>query len=222
MTDCYSYLRVSGATQADDDRGGIPRQTDTCCKFAGDHKLAIVRTFTESFTGTDLENRPALREMRQLLISGPVKTVVVECLNRLARDLMVQEALIADFLKHGITLLSATPGEEDLLSTEPTRKFIRQVLGAVSEFERSVIVKRMQDGKRRARAQGRRVGGRYQYGHSASETELVNRVFYLRRQGHNLSSITQILNDAGLRTRKGTMFQPMQVRRILLSARENT
>jgi len=222
MTHCFAYLRVSGATQADEDRGGIPRQTENVSAFALGHGFTISRTFVESFTGTDLENRPALREMRETLLAGEIKTVVVEKLDRIARDLMIQESIIADFQKHGVTLLSVTPGEEDLCSKDPTRKFIRQVLGAVAEFDRSTIVRRMQDGKRRARAAGKRVGGRYCYGSSEAETELVNRIFYLRKQGMNLTSITRVLNDSGLRTRKGTEFSAMQVRRILLSSPKNT
>lgn len=213
--DCYAYYRVSGATQANEEAGGIPRQTESVSRFAQQHSMNIVQTFTEAYTGTDLENRPALREMRELLITGTVKAVIVEKLDRLARDLMVCETIIADFQKQGVTLYSVTPGEEDLCGDDPTRTFIRQVLAAVAQFDRSTIVKRMQDGKRRARAAGRSIGGRHSYGRDPREVELVNRVFHLRRSGFNLVRITAVLEQEGFRTRKGTLLKPMQVSRIL-------
>lgn len=216
MALAYVYCRVSGSTQASEDANGIPRQLDSCSRFAAENNIEIDgEPFIEAYTGTDLENRPQLRRMREQLMSGATKTVIIESLTRIARDLLVQESIIGDFRKHGITLLSATRGEEELCGNDPTRKFIRQVLGAVSEFERSVIVKRMQDGKRRARAAGRSIGGRHSYGRDPREVELVNRVFHLRRSGFNLVRITAVLEEEGFRTRKGTLLKPMQVSRIL-------
>jgi DNA invertase Pin-like site-specific DNA recombinase len=51
-------------------------------------------------------DRPAWSEMLATLHSNGVRTIIVERLDRVARDLMVQEAAIADLRKYGFELIS--------------------------------------------------------------------------------------------------------------------
>jgi DNA invertase Pin-like site-specific DNA recombinase len=48
-----------------------------------------------------LENHPALRELLTALHADGFKLVLIEKLDRLARDLMIQESIIADLNRHG-------------------------------------------------------------------------------------------------------------------------
>ncbi|MDR3569489.1 MAG: recombinase family protein [Syntrophobacteraceae bacterium] len=57
--------------------------------------------------------------------------MIIEKLDRLSRALMVQESIIRDFMSHGFNLISALDGP-DLLSGDPTRKFIRHMFGAIA------------------------------------------------------------------------------------------
>jgi DNA invertase Pin-like site-specific DNA recombinase len=66
-----------------------------------------------------------------------VRTVVIEKLDRLAHDLMVQETIIADLRKHGFELASVA--EPDLMANDPTRILVRQMMGAVAQYEKSQI-----------------------------------------------------------------------------------
>ncbi len=211
----FGYIRVSGLTQLDG--GGPERQREAISAYALARQIEIVRWFEESHTGTDLEGRPAFREMRSELLADGVRLVIVEKLDRLARSIMIQENILADFQKHNIELQSATNGEENLCGDDPTRTFIRQVLGAVAQFDRSMLVARMKAGKQRVLRSGKRCGGRSPYHEHASATEVVNRIFWLRRQGYNASRITEVLNAEGFRTLKGTKFYPAQIGRILRS-----
>lgn len=52
-------------------------------------------------------------------------------LERLARDLMIQEAAIADLQKRGFTLISVTG--PDLMANDPTRVLMRRLMGAVAQ-----------------------------------------------------------------------------------------
>src|SRR5512139_1428437 len=104
MTPCYCYLRVSGPGQAAEGKDGFPRQQRAVEKYASDHGYEIVKIFREEGVpgATELEGRPALRE---LVISsqqpkGP-KVVIIERLDRLARDLMIQETIMGDFRRRG-------------------------------------------------------------------------------------------------------------------------
>lgn len=214
LQDCYLYCRVSGLTQADTDLDGLPRQETAGRTFAVREGYNVVRVFRDAVSGTK-EQREAFCEMREAMLANGVKTVLIEKLDRLARDLLLQETILADFQKNGITLLSTM--EPDLGSNEPSRKFFRQIMGAVAEYDRAIIVSRMKAGKARARAKGKRCGGRAAYPspRHPEEVEVVNRVYHLRGNGFNAAKIAAILNSEGHLTRKGTAFQPMQVSRII-------
>lgn len=216
----FGYIRVSGLTQLDG--GGPERQREAIAAYALTQGIEIVRWFEESHTGTDLEGRPVFRKMRVELLSDGVSVVIVEKLDRLARSIMIQENILADFQKNGIDLRSATNGEENLCSDDPTRTFIRQVLGAVAQFDRSMLVSRMKAGKQRVLNSGKRCGGRIPYSEHSSAVELVNRIHFLRRNGYNVSKITEVLNAEGFRTLKGTAFHAAQISRVLRSARKTT
>jgi len=196
----------------------LPRQRECVLRHCDAKDIRITQWFEEAFTGTDLENRPAYREMREALFSNGVKTVVIEKLDRLARDQMICEFILQDLGKHGVTVISCEPGEEDLQSTNPTRKLIRTILAAIAEFDRSCLVARMKAGKARARAQGKRCGGRSRYGENKrfpQERAILDRIYHLRRQGFCLAMITEVLNSEGFKTRKGTKLSSMQVSRII-------
>ena len=58
-------------------------------------------------------------ELMTALHSNAVRTVIIEKLDRLARDLMVQETITADLPKHGLELVILA--EPDLMANDPTR-----------------------------------------------------------------------------------------------------
>jgi len=77
---------------------GFPRQLKAIREYAAAHNIQIVRLWRdEGVSGTkELEDRPAFVEMMTALHSNGVKLVLVEKLDRLARDLMIQETIIGD------------------------------------------------------------------------------------------------------------------------------
>ena len=76
-------------------------------------------------------DRPAWQAlMAAALHADGVRVVLIEKLDRLARDLMIQESVIADLRKYGFELVSAC--EPDLMATDATRVLLRQMLGAVA------------------------------------------------------------------------------------------
>src|SRR3954452_12392418 len=102
----FAYLRVSGKGQVHGD--GFPRQLKAIKDYATAHGYKLVKVFQErGVSGTkDLENRPALQDLLLALYSNGVHTVIIEKLDRLARDLMVQETIIGDLRKQRIELIS--------------------------------------------------------------------------------------------------------------------
>ena len=214
MIKAFAYLRVSGRGQIEGD--GFPRQRVAIKTYADAHGMRIVRFFQEEgISGkTDLENRPALQEMLLALHSNGVTVVIIEKLDRLARDLMVQETIISDLRKNGFEIISVA--EPDLCSDDPSRKLVRQIFGAISEYERAMIVLKLRGARQRMRTKTGRCEGRKAFGAREGEPEVIDLIRELSARGMNYSAIANKLNDDGVSTRyNGAKWYPANVSRIL-------
>jgi DNA invertase Pin-like site-specific DNA recombinase len=216
-----SYLRVSGKGQVDGD--GFPRQRDAIAKFAKSRKLTVVdEHIDEGISGTtELDDRPGLAALFESIESNGIRVVIIENASRLARDLMVQEILLAECRKLGVQVLEADGGNDlSVGSSDPTATLIRQVLGAVSQFEKSVVVLKLRAARQRLKTTTGRCEGRKPFGAKPGEAEIVARIVELRRKpikGARLSyaGIAQRLNDEAVPTRTGGQWRPSTVGQIL-------
>jgi DNA invertase Pin-like site-specific DNA recombinase len=217
-TTAFAYLRVSGKGQVEGD--GFTRQLEAIKKYAGQHDIKLVKVYREEGVSgtTDWENRTAFSEMMVRLLANGTRTVIIEKLDRLARDLMVQESIIADFKRKGLTLISVT--EPDLCSDEPTRVLMRQILGAFSEYEKSMIVLKLRGARVRMRAAEGRCEGRKPYGEREGEQVVIERILALRGAGTAMDTIAERLNADGIAPRSGSLWYGSSVRNVLLRAKE--
>jgi len=211
----FAYARVSSKGQAADDRDGIVRQEKAIKDYAAKNRVRIVRWFRDSVAGTkDLENRPALQELMSALHSNGTRIVLIEKLDRLARDLMIQESIIADMRRNGFEIISAT--EPDLCSDDPTRVLLRQMMGAFAEYERKMIVQKLRGARQRAKAS--RPGyreGRKPFGDRPGEAETITRILELRAQGCTLTKVADLLFQEGRKPRAGVRWYEKQIARII-------
>jgi DNA invertase Pin-like site-specific DNA recombinase len=213
MTKAFAYLRVSGRGQIDGD--GFTRQIEAIKRYAAAHDIKIVRIFREEGVSgaKDLENRPAFVEMMTALHANGTKAVLVEKLDRLARDLMIQESIIADLGKHGFDLVSVM--EPDLCSDDPTRTLMRQMMGAFSQYEKSMIVIKLRGARARCRAKNGRCEGRKPFGYFDGEQVVVERAKALRAEGLGFDRIAERLNAEGIKPRTGARWWGRTVNNIL-------
>jgi resolvase-like protein len=144
--------------------------------------------------------------------SNGVELVLIEKLDRLARDLMIQESIIADMERHGFEIRSVM--EPDLCSKDPSRTLIRQMMGAFAQYERAMIVTKLRGARMRMRAKFGRCEGRKPYGTRPGEAEVIARMNQLRAQGCSAAKITEAINREA-RPRTGRQFYPANVARIL-------
>lgn len=216
MKKAFAYLRVSGLGQVEGD--GFDRQLLAIRKYAAANDLKIVRVFREEgVSGTkDLDNRPALQELIAALHGNGTRTVLVEKLDRLARDLMVQESIIADMRRNQFELISVA--EPDMCSDDPTRVLLRQMMGAFAEYERKMIVQKLRGARQRVRARDGRCEGRKPYGKDVDEQAIIERMKALRSQRMAVDTIADELNSAGLKPRAGKQWYATQVSRVLKAA----
>jgi DNA invertase Pin-like site-specific DNA recombinase len=104
-------------------------------------------------------------------------------LDRLARDLMVQETIIGDMRKRGLTLVSVH--EPDLLQDDPTRTLLRQMMGAIAQYEKAMLVLKLRGARNRVKAAGGHGEGTRPFGSNAGETETLARMQALAVQHSN-------------------------------------
>ena len=217
-----SYVRVSGKGQTDGD--GPERQRQAIARFAKGAKLAVIEEYSDlGVSGTkELSDRPGLARLIDRLESNGVRTVVIERADRLARDLMVQEVILSQFAKIGARIVTAD-GVDLSSEDDPTRRLIRQVLGAVAEFEKNVLVLKLRAARERRRSRGERVEGVKPYGHQPAEFALIERMRQLRRKPvkgkrASIASVAAQLNAEGHRNRSGRDWSPQMVHHVLKAA----
>lgn len=209
---------MSGAGQVEKD--GFIRQKKAIRDSAKRHGYEIINFFEERGVSGTILDRPALASLLcDLEENGHgVNTVFVEKVDRLARDLMVQETIINDFKKSGFNLVSALEGEK-LLSDDPTRTLIRQVFGAVAEYEKSMLVLKLRASRERKRIKEGKCEGRKSY--KETDGDLVRHAKRLYRKNpvskkrKPLLMISQELFDMGYMTRKGNAFSASQIKRLV-------
>jgi DNA invertase Pin-like site-specific DNA recombinase len=209
----YAYLRVSGKGQIDGD--GFTRQLTAIRAYAKQHGLEIIEIFEEQgISGTkELDDRPALQSLLGALASGTVKHVCIERLDRLARDLMIQESILADFRKQGYELVSTC--EPDLASNDASRILIRQILGAFAQYEKTMIVSKLRGARERMKLRTGKCEGRKAFGARDGEAETLSRMIALRSAGASYQAIADALATEGRKPRYGDRWNVGVINQIL-------
>ncbi len=125
------YIRVSTEGQVKDGFG-LDVQKEAIEKYAQGRGMNSILFYEEKGQSGAVEDRPALAELRADIEDGQINTVIILRLDRLARDLLLQETIISDFQKHGATIHSIE--EPNLCSSDPSRILFRQIMGAVNQY----------------------------------------------------------------------------------------
>ena len=100
-------------------------------------------------------NRPALNELMKACRTGSVDVVVVWKFDRFARSLKQLMAGLETCRALGIDFVSVT---EAIDTSLPSGELVFQMIGAVAQFERSLIGERVKSGLANARAKGKCLG----------------------------------------------------------------
>ncbi len=212
VTEAVGYLRVSGKDQITGD--GFPRQRAAIAAYAKANGIKVVRYFEEKGVSgaTEWDSRPAWVDMCASL--NGVRTIIIERLDRLARDYGIQEWVIRDLRKRGVTLLSTA--EPDLASDDPTRVLFRQILGSISQYDKTMIVLKLRGARHRMKAREGRCEGRKPYGDREGERAVIERMKELR-ETVTLAEVAGVLNAEGYPTRRGGPWIAATVSKMALN-----
>lgn len=202
-TKAVSYLRVSGVGQVDGD--GFPRQRAAISRRARAIGAELIDEFAdEGVSGTlAISERPGLSALLERVLGNGVRLVLVEKADRLARDLVEGELILREFRRAGVRVIEAEGGN-DLTAGDadnPTAKLIRQVLGAVAEFEKAALVGKLRAARARMRREGGRCEGVKPYGSLPGENAVLETIRSMRRGRRGFPDIAAALNAAGHTTR---------------------
>ncbi|MGH8988869.1 MAG: recombinase family protein [Acidimicrobiales bacterium] len=216
------YIRVSTAEQVDGFGLEVQRRSiRDYCKANGLRLVDILAD--EGQSGSNgLDSRVGLAGELAIAERGGVAAIVVYRLDRLARDLLLQETVMARMRAAGVEVVSVS--EPDIDSDDPTRVLVRQVLGAIGQYEKALIRGRMMSGKAVKVAGGGYGGGRPRFGYRAQggdliadkeEQRIVARIHQLADEGASTRDIARKLNDDGNTTKAGGTWSSVQVWRVL-------
>lgn len=219
----FAYLRVSGKAQAAPDKDGFPRQRQAIREHARRSGVELVGEYRdEGVPGkTAGEDRPGLTNLLAALAANGVRLVLVENADRLARDLIVSETILATFRDLGVTVIAADAGADLTVGDDdPTRVLIRQVLGAVAQFQKTQTVLKLRAARERKRRKAGRCEGRKPFGTRPGEAETLARMKALRRKPRgkprlSYAKVADALNAENHPTRGGGQWYAASVRGIL-------
>src|SRR5206468_2759910 len=101
----------------------------------------------------------------------------------------------AEFRKVGVKVISADGGVDLTLGNDdPTGKLVRQILAAVSEWEKCLIVQKLRASRLRMRRAGQRCEGRKPYGETADEQAVIFKMKAWRKERRSFAEIAAALN----------------------------
>lgn len=130
------YIRVSSAGQND------ARQLEG---------VALDKTYTDKASGKDTQ-RPQLQALLEYVREGD--RVMIHSMDRLARSLKDLDSIVSGLTSRGVSVSFVSQGMTFTGDDSPMNTLMLQMLGAVSQFERALILERQREGIAIAKAKG--------------------------------------------------------------------
>lgn len=207
------YLRVSTPGQVEGE--SLNDQENDARRYAADRGWSVVGVYSDpGLSGTlPAQERPGLLAALVELSECNADVLLMRDLDRLARDLSTQEAILGRVWECPETSVYTLSGEvlrDD--PDDPMRRAMRQMRGVFHELDKNTIVKRLRDARRHKEERGQHANGPAPYGWRTEAGELfpvraeqacLNRMLSLRAGGATQTAIAETLNAEGFRTRGG-------------------
>jgi DNA invertase Pin-like site-specific DNA recombinase len=154
----------------------------------------------------------------EMITSNGTKTIIVETANRFARDLIVQETGWKRLHADGITLVAAD-APDSFVDDTPTAVLIRQILGAMAQFDKAMTVAKLRGARERKR---RKTGGKVEgrKSHAERDPAMVELARQLHRPDPNkrpisLRKVSAALAERGYVAPSGVPYSASSVASML-------
>jgi DNA invertase Pin-like site-specific DNA recombinase len=216
------YIRVSTEEQA---KHGVSldMQRSKIAAYADLEDMNLVDIIAdEGISGCNIKGRPGIQRALAMVKSGQVKAVIVYKLDRLARNTIeaLQVAKLMD--RNGVALHSIT---EKLDTKSAMGRFFFTLMASIAEMERGIISERISAAMSRKREKKEPCSNNPPFGYQIVENRLVpdiqenkviNRIAELRRAGHTVWGIREILEKEGLLNRRGNPYGKTQIHSLIM------
>ena len=217
----YAYLRTSSATNVGPDKDSHKRQLEAIERYASlaGYQVVLPPFYDAAVSGTDpIHDRPGFSSMLLHIDENPnVKTILLETASRFARDLIVQETGYQLLRERGIDLI-AVDSPDGFLDDTPTAELIRQILGAVAQFEKSMTVSKLRAARERKRLEMGKCEGRKRYQEINPEVvDLAKKLYRKPRNGkrQSLRKVATLMAEQGFLNGKGNSYGPSQIKTMV-------
>lgn len=178
----YGYGRVSSTTRyAGGEDGNSLESQEKKLRDAGCEEIIL-----EAYTGTKME-RPKFTKLLNKLSVGD--TLIVCKLDRFARTATDGVNLIKELLGRGISVHVLNMG---LVEDTPTGRLVLTIMMAFAEYERDMIIERLNDGKAEAKAKN----PDYKEGRKYIEVPDLDR--YIERVAEGIMTVKDACAELGI------------------------
>ncbi len=218
MVKAVMYLRTSSATNLDGD--SEDRQKESIRKYADSQGIEIVQgAYDQAVKGSDsIHEREGFAQLIQYCIDNDVSIILCENASRFARDVIVQELGYRELKKLNLQLIPVD-APDYFTGDSPSLNMIRQILGAVSEFEKSNLVSKLRSARERAKARNGKCEGRKSLQELMGDSNyisMVKQVKSLRKHNKTYASIAGVLATKGyVQPQTGRPFNQSQIMRLI-------
>jgi DNA invertase Pin-like site-specific DNA recombinase len=214
-----AYFRTSSITNVGEDKDTLKRQREAVTHFSKGVGYEIVAEFCDdAVKGSDpVDQRPGFAAMLDRIAGNGLRTIIVETASRFARDLIVQETGFRFLQGLGVTLIAAD-SPDAFLDDTPTAVLIRQVLGAVSQFEKAALVAKLRGARQRKKATTGKCEGRKSYFELNPEAvALAKRLhrYPVDKRKRSLRDIAAELEAAGHVTGAGKQYAATAIAKMI-------
>lgn len=224
-TRTVAYLRVSTDKQADHGVS-LDAQRAKVQAYADLYDLELVSIEVDAGVSAKSLDRPALDRALGMLRRGEAEAMLVVKLDRLTRNVRDLADLVDNYFTKRAALLSVS---EQIDTRSAAGRLVLNVLSSVGQWEREAIGERTSAALAHLKTQGKRVGS-VPYGYTIAsddasmlvpvpaEQAVIAECRKLRAAGMSLREIAATLDERGIRSRAGRIFDAKQVARMAAEA----
>ncbi|MBV9760291.1 MAG: recombinase family protein [Acidobacteriaceae bacterium] len=222
------YARVS--TEEQKEGQTIDSQIAELERFASERGYMVSAVYKDDGWSGGVLARPQLDLLRDHAAAGAFDAVLINDVDRLARDVTHLGIIKRDLERKGIQLIfRKLPAENS-----PTHNLMINVLGSFAEFEREMIADRTRRGRlHKIEVRGKYLGSITSYGYryipaaqsatkegaleiEPAEAAVVRQMFELvDREGLSAHRVVERLNRLKIRARKGSRWAKSSVLKVL-------
>ncbi len=218
------YVRVSTHWQIDKDSLPVQREElINYCKYV--LNLENFEIFEDAGYSAKNTERPAYQQMMARLRTGEFSHLVVWKIDRISRNLIDFATMYEEIKRLGVTFVSKN---EQFDTSSAMGEAMLKIILVFAELERKVTSERVTAIMLSRASDGKWNGGRVPLGYFwdkeshqftiiENEASIVRMIYDVYEKEKSLLMVAKILNEKGLKSRRGVAWSPVSVHTILRS-----